>query len=509
MKRKMLWSSTMLLLFVSQIMAQITGKVQDEYGPLQGALVTVVGINTSVETDAEGAFSIPGKVGDVLDVTNPITFGQKTFPVKSLKMGVLKLNEKEVKLDVVVAFGKQKKENLTGSVAVVNSKAFESRPVTNAVQALQGKVAGMNFNVGSSGTELGGSPSINVRGQGTLGIGSSASPLILIDGVEGDFSSLNPQDIESISVLKDAASSSLYGSRAAFGVVLVTTKSGKEGKVSISYNNSLRWSIPTLVPESLDSEIFMYYLNDAWHNNSSTTGDRFTKSQIENAIKYKNGEIMAATEWDPTLQRWKTYQAWDNVDWYRQMYRKWAPSQEHNFSINGGNDKTTYYLSANYLGQEGFMNYNTDTYDRLTLTAKFSANLKSWLKLQYQNRFSRELNGKSSFLAGASGDFYERIIRKWPVYPIKDLNGHYIYGNDIGEQEMGRYKRERDFLTQQINFTITPLKAVTSKPKFLVSTLSQVNEVLIRAGIEDTFVNLSLINQVPTLGVNGIVWKNG
>uniref|UniRef100_UPI0039A4134F TonB-dependent receptor plug domain-containing protein n=1 Tax=Ornithobacterium rhinotracheale TaxID=28251 RepID=UPI0039A4134F len=170
--------------------------MQDDYGPLQGALVTIVGTNTSVETDADGTFNIPGKVGDVLDITNPITFSQKTFPVKSLKMGILKLSEKEVKLDVVVAFGKQKKENLTGSVSVVDSKAFEDRPVSNAVQALQGQVAGMNFDLGSSGTELGSSPSINVRGTGTLGVGSSARPLVLIDGAEGDFSSLNPQDIE-------------------------------------------------------------------------------------------------------------------------------------------------------------------------------------------------------------------------------------------------------------------------------------------------------------------------
>uniref|UniRef100_UPI0039A53777 hypothetical protein n=1 Tax=Ornithobacterium rhinotracheale TaxID=28251 RepID=UPI0039A53777 len=163
--------------------------------------------------------------------------------------------------------------------------------------------------------------------------------------------------MESISVLKDAASFSLYGSRAAFGVILVTTKSGKEGKVSISYNNSLRWSSPTLVPGGLDSEKFMNYLNEAWVNNSATTGLRFTPGQIENAIKYKNGEIKEATEWDPAIQQWKTFQAWDNVDWYRQMYRDWAPSQEHNLSINGGNDKTTYYLSANFLGQEGLMRY--------------------------------------------------------------------------------------------------------------------------------------------------------
>ncbi|MGQ1943422.1 SusC/RagA family TonB-linked outer membrane protein [Ornithobacterium rhinotracheale] len=437
-------------------MAQITGKVQDEYGPLQGALVTVVGTNTSVETDAEGAFSIPGKVGDVLDITNPITFGQKTFPVKSLKMGVLKLNEKEVKLDVVVAFGKQKKENLSGAVSVVDSKVFEDRPVSNAVEALQGQVAGMNFNVGSTGTELGGSPEFNVRGKGTIGTGSNSSPLVLIDGMEGDLTSLNPQDIESISVLKDAASSSIYGSRAAFGVILVTTKSGKEGKVSINYNNSFRLSTPTLLPKMLDSETFANYFNDALSNAGG--GKRFNPELMKKIIAYKNGQIEYETGWDKDQLKWKIWDAWGNNNWYKIFYRDWAPSQEHNLSVNGGTANVNYYFSANYLGQEGLFKQNTDTYDRYSVNGKFNAKLKDWLKLAYNSRFVRELNGKSSYIDGARGDFYSTIVKRWPVVPLKDSLGNYVNENLISEINMGRYKEEKDVLMQQLNLTFTPAK---------------------------------------------------
>ncbi|MRJ09528.1 TonB-dependent receptor [Ornithobacterium rhinotracheale] len=455
MKQKILWSGSMLLLCMGHILAQITGKVQDEYGPLQGALVTIVGTNTSVETNAEGAFSIPGKVGDVLDITNPINFSQKTFPVKSLKMGVLKLNEKEVKLEVVVAYGKQKKENLTGSVSVVDSKAFEDRPVSNAVQALQGQVAGMNFNMGASGTELGSSMKFDIRGTGTIG-GSSSNPLVLIDGVEGDLSSINPQDIESVSVLKDAASSSIYGSRAAFGVILVTTKSGKTGKVRISYNNNLSWTAPTIIPETLDSESFAYYVNDAMINDGKKP--RFDKKWIEQIIDYKNGVLKDNISWNAKTNSWYFTRAFANTNWSKVYYRDWSPSQEHNLTINGGTDAFRYYVSSNFLSKEGLLRFNTDTYDRYTLNGKFSADLTKWLKLDYNSRFIRVKNGKPTYANGGSQQFYQTILKKWPTYPAVDLNGHYLFSSDIPLLEMGRFTSEQDILYQTLNFTVEPVK---------------------------------------------------
>ena len=137
---------------------------------------------------------------------------------------------------VVIGFGTQKKVNLTGAVSTVDAETFEARPVATATQALQGVVPGLQ--ISTSTGELDQNMNINIRGVGTIGDGSSGSPLILIDGMEGDINTVNPQDIENISVLKDAAAASIYGSRAPFGVILITTKKGKAGKASISYNNN-------------------------------------------------------------------------------------------------------------------------------------------------------------------------------------------------------------------------------------------------------------------------------
>ncbi len=162
---------------------------------------------------------------------------------------------------VVVGFGTQKKVNLTGSVGVAEAKELESRPVMNATQALQGLIPGLQISTNTG--EMDKNMSINIRGTGTIGDGSSGSPLVLIDGMEGDLNSVNPQDIENISVLKDAAAASIYGSRAPFGVILITTKEGKTGKMSINYNNSFRISNPINLPKMMDSYTFANFFNSA------------------------------------------------------------------------------------------------------------------------------------------------------------------------------------------------------------------------------------------------------
>lgn len=157
---------------------------------------------------------------------------------------------------VVVGFGTQKKVNLTGSVGIATAKELESRPVSSATQALQGLVPGLKITTSSGALDQ--NMDISVRGTGTIG-SSSGSPLILIDGMEGDINTVNPQDIENISVLKDAAASSIYGSRAPFGVILITTKKGKAGKATINYNNSFRIASPIGLPESMDSYTLLFY----------------------------------------------------------------------------------------------------------------------------------------------------------------------------------------------------------------------------------------------------------
>ena len=224
---------------------KISGTVVDETGlPVIGANVVQKGTTNGVITDIDGHFSLTVPEDAILEISY-IGYLAQSIPIGNNSSFQVTLREDSQKLDevVVVGFGTQKKVNLTGAVSTVSSDVFEGRSVSNASQALQGAMPGLNIQ--QTQGYLDSSPSINIRGVGTIGEGSSGSPLILIDGMEGDMNRLNPQDIETVSVLKDAAASSIYGSRAPFGVILITTKKGKAGKMSVNYNNSFRWSKAT------------------------------------------------------------------------------------------------------------------------------------------------------------------------------------------------------------------------------------------------------------------------
>lgn len=271
----------------------IKGVVKDATGEtVIGANVSVAGTSIGTVTDVDGNFSLKVPVGATLKIS---FIGYKDVNVKITNQQTLDivLEDDSQALDevVVVGFGSQKKVNLTGSVSVVDAKELTSRPVTNVSQALQGLVPGMNFSYGSDGNggEIGQDMKINIRGAGTIGNGSNASPLVLIDGMEGDMNVLNPNDIESISVLKDAAASSIYGSRAPFGVVLITTKKGKAGKVNISYNDNFRWSHAINMPQLPDSYTYARYMNLAADNTQE--GPLFPAKNLELMLAYQNGEI--------------------------------------------------------------------------------------------------------------------------------------------------------------------------------------------------------------------------
>ena len=244
----------------------VKGIVVDQTGEaIIGATVKVRGSQKGVVSDFEGNFAIDAQRGDELEVSY---IGYKTQVIKvtgqNVKVTLLE-DAKALQEVVVVGFGTQKKVNLTGAVSVVDGDELAQRPVANAAQALQGVVPGLQ--IASTSGSLDASPSINVRGTATIGEGSSGSPLILIDGMEGDLNTINPQDIQSISVLKDAAASSIYGSRAPFGVILITTKNGgKESKVKVNYNNSFRFSNLIRGKHMMNSVDYASWLNDAKTN---------------------------------------------------------------------------------------------------------------------------------------------------------------------------------------------------------------------------------------------------
>ena len=450
---------------VVQQQAVCKGTVVDSNGePIVGASVFAVsnGHKKGSVTDLDGNFEIDGIAsGSSLTISY---VGYKTQQVtwsgKDLKVT---LQESSEMLDnvVVVGYGTQKKVNLTGAVSVVSSKALDSRPVTSVAQALQGEVPGVNFSVGNSGGSLNSRMSMNIRGVGTIGEGSNAAPLVLIDGSEGDLYSISPNDIESISVLKDASSSAIYGSRAAFGVILVTTKSGKDSRMNVSYNGNVRFSTATQIPEMPNSYDFARYWNDAAANSG---GNAPFKQDILDKIKnHINGTPKpgdeATTTWAgyAANEPWSMYTgSWNNVNWFDEMYKSGVPSTEHNVALSGGGSKVNYYLSGAVLSQRGLIRHGKDQLKRYNFSGKITANLKDWFTVTYNTKWIREDYSRPSYMTGL---FFHNIARRWPTNPVYDPNGHYVHGNEILQMENGGLDAtQQDKLYQQLALEFRPLK---------------------------------------------------
>ena len=439
----------------------ISGLVKDNEGePLPGVSVAVkAGESISgVVTDINGKYQLKASP----DAT--IEFSFIGFKSIQQQVGNRKVINVTLEIDnqileevVVVGYGTQKKVNLTGSVSVIDSKAFESVPVANAVQALQGQVPGLNI-YSNKGGGLNQKQSINVRGIGTIGEGSTGDALILIDGMEADIFSVNPQDIESISVLKGAAASSIYGSRAPFGVVLVTTKKGKAGKAQINYNNSFRLSSPINMPSSLDSYTYALFFNDAGYNSGWGSYNWVSQTRLQRIKDYMDGKISYTTIPLNGSNTWADgYQEGnDNIDYYNLFFKKNVFAHEHNFSVNGGTDKIQYYLSANYLDQDGTLRMGEDYSKRYTMSAKISAQLSRAVSLSSNTRFVRNDFVQPTHM---NDSFFSDIGRQcWPVKPLYDPNGN-LFDDHVQQMKNGGRKTERNtWLYQQFNLTIEPIK---------------------------------------------------
>ena len=443
---------------------KVKGVVNDAMGPVIGASIVEKGnAGNGTITDIDGNFSLNVSSNSTL-IVSFVGYKAQEIPVAGKTFFTIDLKEDNEMLEevVVVGFATQKKVNLTGSVGTATAKDIEARPVANAVQALQGVIPGLNISNSGNGGELNATKSIDVRGTGTVGKDasgnafSSGSPLILIDGMEGDLNSINPQDIENISVLKDAAASSIYGSRAPFGVVLVTTKSGKSGRAQINYNMNMRYSTPIKMPDMANSYEFVNLFDDAEYNGSGK--HLYTDEYRQFVYDFMTGKSDDYIWGNGSGGKWNYDYSANNVNWLKEYYRNTAPSQEHNVSVSGGSDKMTYYLSANYMTQEGFMRYGTEDYDRYTITAKISAQLTKALKVDYSNRWVRTDYERPTYM---NDDFYNHILRRArPVRAVYDPNGYLMSDiNYIGVmRDGGRHNEQKDAMAQQLKITVTPLK---------------------------------------------------
>lgn len=438
-----------------------SGVIKDASGEfIIGASVIVKGTTNGTMTGIDGDFTLNNVPTGSTIIISYIGYEAQEVKWTGTPLNII-LKENLQILDevVVVAYGTQKKVNVTGAVSMVGSEVIESRPVANVSQALQGAIPGLNLTTSSSGGDLNTGMNINIRGTGS--ISSSDKPLILIDGIEGDLNLVNPNDIESVSVLKDAASASIYGTRAAFGVILVTTKSGKAGKVRVTYSGDVRFSTATQVPEMVDSYAFATFFNAA--NKNAGAGNYFSDETMENILKFQRGEFTDPTqpEYYGTTAgsngRWNLYGgAFANTDWFEEFYKKNVPSTQHNLSLSGGSEKFVWSVSGSFLLQNGLIKHGHDELDRYTINAKIGAQLTDWIRLDYTNKWTRKDYTKPQYLTGL---FFHNIARRWPTcFPI-DPNGHWGEGMEIAElEDGGTYNENNDLFTQQLRFTIEPLK---------------------------------------------------
>lgn len=407
-----------------------------------------------VVTDIDGNFTLKVTSDKATIVVSYVGMETQNIPLNGRSHLDITLKESSTMLNdvVIVGYGTQKKINATGAVKTIDSEVLESRPLSNAVQGLQGAVAGLNI-TNDAGGAPGAAMNINIRGVGSIGDGSSSSPLVLIDGMEGDLSSINPNDIESVSVLKDGASASIYGSRAPFGVVIVTTKSGDVG-TRVNYTGNVRFQKPVNVPKSVDSYTMALMVNDAWSNAGS--GNQFSQQRLDQILAFQRGELEYGTEAESGTIWKKTYQSWGNTNWYKEYIKNVAVSQEHNATVSGGNQKTKYYFSANYLDQSGIFRHAEESYNRLALSGRVNVKFNDIVQFTWTSRIIATDNKKPSAL---NEIFFHNLGRRYPTEPVYLPNGEYHQESLIQPMEDGgRVSDKTQQFYNQANLIIEPIK---------------------------------------------------
>ena len=414
----------------------VSGKVLDEQQvPIIGAAVILTGGGSvGSVTDIDGNFALTVPSGDV--TLNVTCLGYESMAVSvpnTQSMVTIILKEDSMMIDetVVVGYGTQKKVNLTGAITTVASKELENRTSHSLTNMLQGSVPGLNITT-SSGTP-GASGSINIRGVTSI---NDAEPIVVIDGAIGDLDRVNPNDVQSISVIKDAAAAAVYGARAAYGVILITTKSGsdKDGKAIVKYSGKFGWEEPTT---STDYETRGYW--------SVYTVDKFWQAdagkKYTTYTDYDMGQLLARVN-DKTehpdrpwvvedvrngKRQWVYYA---NTDWYHELYNDQHPVQKHSVSISGGNKAVRYFLSASYDKKVGVIKQNPDVYQKYNLRSKLDFDINKWFKMSNNTSYFA-----SSYSFPGVGDvenaFAYAARHALAAFPLKNPDGSWVYSTPM------------------------------------------------------------------------------
>ena len=370
---------------------KIRGTVTDAQGePLIGANVLVDGSKQATITDMNGEFSLEVPANSKLRVTY-IGYVTQEVTVKNKTLFNIQLQEDTQTMDevVVIGFGTQKKVNMTGAVASVNIKeSLGDRPITNVSAALQGVVPGLKIEstTGTPGDDM----TYNIRGTTSI---NGGEPLVLVNNVPMDINMIDPQDIESVSILKDAASAAIYGARAAFGVILITTKQGKKDMAPrFNYNNNFSFSKASELPQKASPlESVLAYKEMGWANDTYVDGKNITqwegyiRDYQANPSNYPNGYIFD-DQGNLFLMR--------ENDMFADMMDNFGFMQNHSFSVSGGSQRTSYRLSLGYTGEDGILVTDKDKFDRINMSSFLSVDVNKWLTTQLDIRYANSTQNK-------------------------------------------------------------------------------------------------------------------
>lgn len=425
----------------------ISGRVTDENGQgLPGASILEKGTNNGTITDSEGNYklSVPEDATLVISfigyLSQEVSVGGKTIINLQMLPDLTQLQEV-----VVIGYGVQKKENLTGAVGQVSGDVLENRAIQNAGQGLQGMIANLTVvtNPGSPG-KIGQGSAYQIRGVGNINGGSA--PLVLIDGVQGDLNLINPNDIESISVLKDASSAAIYGARATFGVILVTTKKGSKGKMRVSLNSSVSSNSQTLFPKVVNSLKYAEVMNDAAAN--SGWNNIFGPDQLERIKQFieNPGSIPTTVPepGDPSL--WSYSLGNDNINYFEVYYKDRMLSQKHDFAVSGGSQKTDYRFSVGYLSQDGIFAFGQDNFKRYNVLGNVNTELNEVLNFSFQTIYNRGVTDEPYEYGPLVGDYFHTAYTRQPHWPLYDPNGNPLWTSQIQFFEGSRRNTRNDEL---------------------------------------------------------------
>lgn len=430
----------------------INGKVTDlesEEG-LPGVNIVVKGTNIGTVTDANGFYQIKVPDNSVLFfssigfISQEIEVGGQTEINIIMEPDITSLGE-----IVVVGYGTEKKVNLTGAVDVISNDMIKNRMTSTVSQLLVGSASGVSFDYDRNGYQPGSETSLQIRGTGSL---NGGEPYVVIDGFPGDMNRLNPEDIESISILKDAAASAIYGARAPYGVVLITTKSGKKKKkLSASYSGSVNIITPARLPGTLDSYTFARVTNEAALNRTSSL--YYNEETIDRIIAYQKRDydyissqittqfpdfpVDQITNWEAMPTAGGNWAGANSGHANTDMWDYFTGTNigtSQNFSINGGSDKTAYYFSAGYLDQPSSLELGNDYFKRFNLSAKINTELTDWWDFRYETRF---MKSKRHFPNGSRPEDQDTYNALFHI--IFNLNPtHPLYTSFGGESQGGR-----------------------------------------------------------------------